>query len=165
MRFSLDLRPLAPREGAEMLLDQIGGDSNSGDDIKSATMISEALGGLPLAISHVAGYIRQSQIGLEEFLALLGKRQHSARIFNEDTKVFQYDKSLKLVHDIALQQLDSDSLKLAEVLSMLSPEGVPAEMLTADYDESSLGFLKKEGTSRYALLLYHACEISRYSNF
>ncbi|RYP53944.1 hypothetical protein DL768_001166 [Monosporascus sp. mg162] len=144
----IDLRPLAPHEGAHFLISQIDGNMNFDEHMKAANLVSRAVGGHPLAIVHVAGYIRQSQMSLEEFLTLLQNRQQSARIFNEDTIVFQYDKSLRVVHDIALQQLNPQSLKLAQVLSMLSPDGIPKEILSAEHDEPALNFLRADGNLR-----------------
>ncbi|RYP80174.1 hypothetical protein DL770_006338 [Monosporascus sp. CRB-9-2] len=134
----------------QMGLDRDGNDRASMEAARTwlestANLVSRAVGGLPLAIVHVAGYIRQSQMSLEEFLTLLQNRQQAARIFNEDTIVFQYDKSLRVVHDIALQQLNPQSLKLAQVLSMLSPDGIPKEILSAEHDNPALKFLRTDG--------------------
>ena len=145
---SVELRPLSAEEGADFLLDQIGEDPGSKILRGPAISISRALGGLPLAIVHVGGYIRQSQSSLETCLTLLEKRQSSARLFNEDTTMFQYDKCLRIVHDIALQMLDEDSLRLAQILSMLSPEGVPEKMLSLDHEDPALAFLNANGVSR-----------------
>lgn len=145
----IDLCPLVPPEGAHLLISQIDGDENADDVLESADLICRAIGGLPLAIVHVAGYIRQSQISLKDFLVLLQNRRHTARIFNEETAPFQYEKNLRVVHDIALQQLTPESLKLAQVLAMLSPEGVPKEMLSAGSDDPTLGFLEVDGDLGY----------------
>lgn len=124
----VDLRPLSKDEGAALLVDQINRDIASEETMRHAAAISQALGGLPLSIVHVAGYVRQSRIGLSEFMSIIGKRQNTSRMFNESGNLVQYDKNLSIVHDIALQELDAGSLQLAQLMAMLSPEGIPEEM-------------------------------------
>ncbi|KPM36798.1 hypothetical protein AK830_g9767 [Neonectria ditissima] len=142
----LDLRPLSDAEGAALLIDQINSEIASDEATRHAAAISRALGGLPLAIVHVAGYIRQSRTDLPAFIALLEKRQNSAKIFSESGNLTQYDKSLSVVHDIALQELDGSSMQLAQIMAMLSPEGIPEEMLSSDEDEHSPKLIAGSGS-------------------
>ncbi|KKO97403.1 hypothetical protein THAR02_10491 [Trichoderma harzianum] len=138
------LSTLEPSEGARFLLDEIAGDGDPQTDMENARLISEALGGHPLSIVHVAGYIAQSHISLEAFLHLFENRQRIARILSQETTLLQYERNMEVVHDIALQELDAPSLMLAQILSMLCSEGVPREMLLVDADHGDrlLGFLE-----------------------
>lgn len=116
--------------------------------MRDAKLISHALGGLPLAIVHVAGYIRQSRTDLPTFIGLFEKRRNSARIFNASGTLIHYDKSLTIVHDIALKELDKSSLQLAQIMAMLSPEGIPEEMISVDEAEPLPKFLKDDGSTQ-----------------
>lgn len=147
---AISLSTLEPSEGARFLLDEIAGDDDSQEAMDNARLISDALGGHPLSIVHVAGYIAQSYISLEAFLHLFKKRQRIARVLSQNIAWFQYERNMEVVHDIALQELDAPSLMLAQILSMLSSEGVPKEMLLvdADYDDHSLEFLEFDDESR-----------------
>jgi len=145
----IPLKPFDKLEGKNLLFEHIHGDQTSSEQSKNAELISHALGGLPLAIAHVAGYIRQSKVSPADFLKLLEERSNSARIFNKDTLLFQYDKTLRVVNDIALQKLDEDALKLIQILSMMNPDGVPEDMLYGDHDEPALSFLKAPDIIRY----------------
>lgn len=146
---AINLTTLKPSEGARFLIEEIAGDDESQKAMDNARLISEALGGHPLSIVHVAGYIAQSHISLEAFLHLFEKRQRIARILGQDITTF-YERSLEVVHDIALQELDAPSLTLAQILSMLSSEGVPKEMLLVDaeHDGHLLEFLEFDDESR-----------------
>lgn len=132
---NIQLRPFSHADGGRMLLAEVGVNSNSQHNFGSACNISQALGGLPLAISHVAGYIRQSQTGLDDFLSRFQNRQTSSQIFREAINAPYYEKTLWLIYDIAFQELDESLRKLAQILSMLSPEGVPVEMLSDQFEE------------------------------
>lgn len=144
------LSTLEPSEGARFLLDEIAGDGDPQTDMGNARLISEALGGHPLSIVHVAGYIAQSHISLEAFLHLFENRQRIARILSQETTLLQYERNMEVVHDIALQELDAPSLMLAQILSMLCSEGVPREMLLVDADHGDrlLGFLEFDDEAR-----------------
>lgn len=63
----LQLRPLENEEGARLLLSYVE-HADPIDAFEQAKLICQELGGLPLAIVHVAGYVRQSQIPLARFL-------------------------------------------------------------------------------------------------
>lgn len=142
------LRPFKDKEGASLLVKEVGADTISQQDLMLASSISQVLGGLPLAIAHVAGYIRQTRIGFKDFLALFQTRQNSSKIFSEAINTPHYDKNLRLIYEIALQELSDSSRKLAQILSMLSPEGVPVEMLTGDQEDQCLLFPTKSPSPR-----------------
>lgn len=143
------LKPFDKQHGANLLLKHIREDPASARQQRDAKLISHALGGLPLAITHVAGYMRQSGISSADFLKVLEERSNSARVLNRNTPIFQYDKTLWIVNDIALQKLDEDSLKLVQILSMMNPDGVPKSLLYGDHDEPALSFLRASDKIRW----------------
>jgi hypothetical protein len=136
-------------EGCTFLLKHLNRQHSSteSDDARS---LCEELGGLPLAIAHVAGYMTESSVSVKDALDMLTRRREAAKIFEKKPEgaTFGYKKALGFVWDIALQELDESALKLMQVLSMLNPDGVPEDMLYGDHTEPALSFLKKPQRTR-----------------
>jgi hypothetical protein len=112
------------------------------EEFGAAKKISSVIGGLPLAIATVAGYISQSRSSLDDFL----------ESFNQSSKFWSsgrlatlgiYERTLSTVFQIALDDLNQDSQKLLEILAFLNPDEVPEEMLRMDKPPHRLQFLSK----------------------
>ncbi len=116
------------------------------DQHDAVVSLCKELGGLPLAIAHIAGYMEASSISPQETLGMFKDLSDSNAIFNDKpVTTFDYDKALNCVWDIALRELDTDTRKLMQVLSMLSPTGVSDEMLRVGAPpEPGLEFLAKK---------------------
>jgi len=144
------LKPFDRADGSKLLLRHLRKDESSTQST-DARRISDELGGLPLAIAHVAGYLAESRASLGDCLELLKERRNSARIFSiaPPMTIFQYEKTLGTVWDVALQRLDRDALTLIQVLSMMNPDGVPEDMLRGDHREPELAFLDSGDVMRY----------------
>ncbi|CAI4214350.1 unnamed protein product [Parascedosporium putredinis] len=120
---AIALAPLSPAEGAMLLVDQIElGDQHYSQEFPKANMIAATFHGHPLSIVHIAGFIQLSNISLGDFAHLLKEQKHVNQILNQDNAVYPYDKPLRVAHEFTLLKLDTPSSKLAQVLSMLSPE-------------------------------------------
>ena len=138
------LKPLDDTEGAGLLLKHLRDENKTEEQQKHARSISFELGGLPLAIAHVAGYLSQSGESLQKFLEQFSERVHSAKVFQMDAPMttFQYERTLGVVWDVALQRLSPDALQLIQILSMMNPDGVPEDMLYGDHEAECLAFLR-----------------------
>lgn len=130
----IQVEPFTTIEGSA-LLSRLLPKSTSGPRGNDLEMISEELGGLPLAIVHVAGYMAETGVSSAEMLKLLAQRRDADRIFTEDSEVTShYEKNLAAVWDFALDELarhDKDALTLMQVLAMLSPDAAPEMMFVA----------------------------------
>ena len=74
---SVFVQPFNIDEGAAMLLDRIQEESpREGPDIQSALEMSILVGGLPVALANVAGYINYTQCSLAELLEVFKQSQH-----------------------------------------------------------------------------------------
>lgn len=128
------LRPLHAEDGATLLLRhlrKLPAEPESSPDFKDAMAIAGTLGGLPVAISHIAGYIEKSQSRLSEFNKVYATREQSNRIWSQDCQswTYQYWLTLETTWDIALQELPPESRALINVLAMLDAEAVSEEFL------------------------------------
>lgn len=126
------LPPLQAQDGGTLLLKHLRKlPTESSADFKDAVAIADTLGGLPVAISHVAGYIEKSQSRLSEFNQIYATREQSNRIWSQDcqTWTYQYQLTLETTWDIALQELPPESRALIDVLAMLDAEAVSEALL------------------------------------
>ncbi len=148
------LKPFDKSESLNSLLKYLEIPSPTEINVDAAMMLCDELGGLPLVIAHVAGYIVATQSSIKETLELFKQRQGSADIFHEEdfSTLYQYERSLLVVWKMALQKLDGNELKLIQVLCMLNPDNVPEDMLYGDHDEPELSFLKSENSARWVLI-------------
>jgi hypothetical protein len=145
----LGLSPLHREEGGQMLLHHLRHcQSDEVPDAHLAEEISELVGGLPVAIAHVAGYIAYSQCPLDELLEIFRQRQqytaggndtHLRSSFNNPS--FSYEETFAMVCNITLRELPRDSQDLIYVMAYLNSDEVSENMLCAIHDEPKLEFL------------------------
>ena len=152
-KLEIALKPFSHADGATLLLKHLREENTSEQETAHAKSICDELGGLPLAIAHVAGYLTQSKTPLREFLEQFSERVNSAQLFRMSAPMttFQYEKTLGVVWDVALQRLSSDALQLIQILAMMNPDGVPEDMLYGDHQAPSLEFLRAPDKMRCVL--------------
>lgn len=128
----IQLSPLPPQEGGALLMKHLRkGPSNSVHDFKLAVSIAGTVGGLPVAISHIAGYIEKSQSTLDEFEETYATRAESHRIWSQDCQSWthQYHQTLETTWDIALHELPAKPRALLNILAMLDAESISEDLL------------------------------------
>ncbi|KAI9740307.1 MAG: hypothetical protein M1834_004885 [Cirrosporium novae-zelandiae] len=138
----IHLEPLDSTEGSKLILKLLP-KTGAPYEIEDAKRISTQLGGLPLALGYVAGYISKTKWSLQEFLNFFKDPQVSASIFAmpPPTTINQYEKTLAMVWELSLQKLDLDQIRVIQILSMLGPDGTPEDILYANHQEPELVFL------------------------
>lgn len=150
------LEPLSDSVGAKLIMNYLKNESES-----NAKILVHELGGLPLAITHVAGYMLNSKVSIEDTLTLLKERTSSARIFSDraSAATWQYEKTLGVVWDASFQQLDQDSMRLLRILSMMSPDEVSENIVYGAHEEPELSFLNLRNldTRRYVSTADNFC--------
>ena len=93
--------------GATTLLTLTAHNPRLQSDRESALKIAEALGGLPLAINQMSGFILQQRLALQDFLSLYEK--NSARINKRKVRRTDYEHTLSTVWEVVLTQLSGPS--------------------------------------------------------
>ncbi|OQE22153.1 hypothetical protein PENFLA_c013G10931 [Penicillium flavigenum] len=134
----LDLGPLSQQDSLS-LFNHLTTVSNE-PEVDTARQISDALGGIPLAISQMAGIIRRQDLTLSEFLELYTDHEEHASLYETkfDTNLVTYRHSLSTVW--AFGKLKPQTQQLLELISFLDPDSIGEELL-----EASVGLLS-EGT-------------------
>ena len=123
---SFELRSIEPFDsdnGARCLFKCLQRDATNHAEEVVARKISESIGGSPLALATVGGYLGPSNQSLYAFLNHYRSTRFSRRA------VKPYDRTLATVFDVAISELDDDARDVLELLAFLNPDEIPEEML------------------------------------
>ena len=96
-----------------------------------ADQLAERLGDLPLAVAQAAGYMKESGITADRYLALLETR--AQEILNKGGRG-DYPMPLAAATSLSVDQLAAQDLAAAELASLcafFAPEPIPQDMITA----------------------------------
>lgn len=133
----LDLGPLS-QEDSLSLFNHLTTVPNE-PEVHTARQISDAIGGIPLAISQMAGIIRRQELTLSEFLELYMDHEEHASLYETkfDTNLITYRHSLSTVW--AFGKLKPQSQQLLELISFLDPDSIGEDLLQASVEILSEG--------------------------
>jgi hypothetical protein len=110
-----------------------------------AESISHALGGLPLALDQIAGFITQRRLLLQDFLPLYSR--NSAKIDSKKSGVSSYSHTLRTVWEMTLANLTGSEFHLQTLLSFFEPDAVHEIILVEGSklaDDADFEFLNDE---------------------
>jgi hypothetical protein len=141
--FRINLKEMTPDESRSLLMQCIQSEyrlerAKFHPEWKVAGQIA-SLAGLPLAISHIAGYVKSSGCTLAEFLELWNewrKNSLSARPPEASSNV-----ALETIWSMGLSDLGVDALKLLKIMAFFDSDVIQKELLMNDHSASSLSFL------------------------
>ena len=126
------VRSFDKNEGRDFLLNLLPGvDVNNEAYVNSVSEITDHLGGLPLGLRQVAGFLRESGIGISDLSELLKDTKQNEQVF-ADTSGFArlgYGHTLSNVWTISLSKLDLETLNILGLLSFLDPDGIPETIM------------------------------------
>lgn len=129
----ISLQSFDQSEATNFLLKLTRRERELGEEV-SGQAIVEALGGLPLAITQMAGVIARNELSFTEFLEMYGKENAHAQLFKLQVGRLksrtQYDHTIASVW--ALEGLGDGAASLLGVLSLLDPDGIPEYIVEAD---------------------------------
>jgi hypothetical protein len=143
----LDLGPLTEQDSLALFHHLTTTADGAEDD--TARQISDALGGVPLAISQMAGIIRRQGLTLSEFFELYKDHEQHANLYKIkfDTNLMTYRHTLSTVW--AFEKLKPEARQLLELISFLDPDAIGEDMLM----NTSMELLSTDGaqfkTSNY----------------
>ncbi|KAL8904626.1 MAG: hypothetical protein Q9207_003147 [Kuettlingeria erythrocarpa] len=149
--FDIPLRPLSGTAGSTLLLTQIPpglSDESKAEQKELAMEISDTVGGLPLWLNALGGFIAQSQCSLSE---CLDSYRSSFHPLDQGMKTgsWTYEKTPSTVFDLAFSKLSDDAKTLLYLLAFLNPDGVPESMLSIDGPDDNLAVLGTSSRSRF----------------
>jgi hypothetical protein len=127
-------------EGSELIINLIDPtrQNTSHQTLADAKAISNELGGLPLLLSHVAGFIDGSQCPLSDMLKNLQQLSEFKKTWAFDSATstnFQYSEPMTKVWGASLRALKPEALRRVHILAMLNPDGVVEELVVGEWNE------------------------------
>lgn len=146
------LAPFEEKDGSELILRLSKRKSQPADaETESLAMaVSNEVGGLPLLISHVSGFIGMPddpKVALRDALHELQVPSSLKTIYAFDSTTstnFQYGQPMSKVWKKALEALTSEALTTIRIISMLGSEGVHKDILSGEWGDPELDFLKSD---------------------
>lgn len=119
---SFHVQPFDDDTGSDVLLHLVGLDTKLPSNQEKAREITRALGGLPLALNQIGGFILQRKCPLQDFLPLY--ERNSARIDSRKTGFSDYDHTLSTVWEMSFSKLSEDPRELLNLLVFFQPDAI-----------------------------------------
>lgn len=128
---SIALKPFDADTGKAALLSLSANQNASLEEQKIADELVETLGGLPLAINHISGFMKQQRLGLTDFLRVYKKNADRVdkRVLN------QGEQTISTIWEMALSSLPPLSSQLINLLALMDPDSVNEKVITDILDE------------------------------
>ena len=141
----LNLQPFSEASAAGILLQLLN--IERPDDLQQteARKIAKTLGGLPLALDQIAGFITQRKLRIQDFLPLY--ERNAAKIDARTQGFSGYPHTLATVFEMTLTNLSGSSLHLQNLLGFLEPDAVSETIFEDGADlvkDSDFDFLADE---------------------
>ena len=129
------VQPFEDITGAAALLIFVNKDDTLLENQILAKEIVHTLGGLPLALNQIGGFIVQQRLALKDFLPLYEK--NAAKINTRKSRLSDYDHSLSTVWEMALSQLSGNASKLQKLLAFLDLDRIHESVLINGVSDES----------------------------
>jgi NB-ARC domain len=134
----LQINVLSDEDGTEMLIKAVGLEKASSIDREHALAISKTLGGLPLALSQIGGFITQRKLRLQDFLSLY--ERYYAKIDARKGPGSEYEHTLSTVWSVSFEKLTENSTRLLNILSFLDPDSISEDIFLKGSQDLDDGF-------------------------
>jgi hypothetical protein len=121
------IQPFDTVDGSEVLLNLVGLDHTSTSNRENAIEITEALGGLPLALTQIGGFIVQRKLPLRDFLPLY--ERNASKIDARKTSISDYEHTLSTVWEMSMKKLEGNAQTLFNILPYFQPDGIDETIL------------------------------------
>ncbi|KAF2177994.1 TPR-like protein [Zopfia rhizophila CBS 207.26] len=121
------VQPFDVADGSEVLLNLVGFDYTSTSNREKAVEITKALGGLPLALTQIGGFIAQRKLPLRDFLPLY--ERNASKIDARKTSISDYEHTLSTVWEMSMKRLEGDAHTLFNMLPYFQPDGIDEMIL------------------------------------
>ena len=145
---SLELKPFSIWEATEYLFRLTERDITPDEQV-AATAIATRLGGLPLALSQMAGIIAYQDFTFADFLRSFEQHDGSEKFLNwrisdNQRSLSNYEYNVASVW--AFDRL-GEGAHLINIISMLDPDAIPEALFTSPVTEGSSGLIRKVKSS------------------
>lgn len=133
---SLQLAPFTEREAIDFLL-RLTQQEASEEQRLAVGKVNDQLGGLPLALAQMAGFIQHKNMTFAEFLESYNEQGQALHEAQTDlvTRASGYEHTLASVW--AFENL-AHGRPILNIVSMLDPDGIPEDLLMAPLSDQTL---------------------------
>lgn len=145
---AVELLPWPPEHGRQFLMTSIHPRLTSQDvqfheDFPFAEQVLNVVGGLPLAISMIVGYVKVSRCTLADFLEMWEEKEQlqRRRRRNVDMGETDIDATIDSLWTIGIREVRMNSRRLLDVMSFLDPERIQKALLVGDHQEEYLDWI------------------------
>ncbi|ORX98178.1 hypothetical protein BCR34DRAFT_607010 [Clohesyomyces aquaticus] len=141
----MHVQPFDDADGSRVLLNLVGLDNSSLENQEQAKAITNILGGLPLALNQMSGFIVQRRMPLQDFIPLY--ERNAAKIDARKMGISNYEHTLSTVWNISMGKVSGDSRTLLNLLPYFQPDGIDEAILRQGaslVDDPSFEFLQDE---------------------
>ena len=122
------IEPFDSATGSTALLNILNLDIDSESNIENAQAIVSTLGGLPLAIGQIGGFLSERKIPLREFLPLY--ERNAFEIDLKRTGLSDHEQVLGTIWEETLTRLSGNSRLLMMLLAFFHPGKIPRSILS-----------------------------------
>ena len=140
---TISIKDLTRDQGAGLIYACMKRKPADEDEKEIARKISDLLGGLPLALTTIGGYIYQTHETMANFLIYL-KTSSTAWEVSAVGPAKQYERTLATVFTIALKELPDHARCLIDILAFLNPDQIPEEIFMARIGDPVYPFLSSK---------------------
>lgn len=121
------VHPLPTEAAIELLTSQ------SGDhDAEAAKSLADELGGLPLALTQAAGFVRTNATNLATYLKLYRDRSED---LHKEARPADYPQTVATTWELAINRLSDTSREMLNILAFYAPDAIPVHRLFPGIDE------------------------------
>lgn len=124
------MQPFDVKTGSATFLELLGQTNSSETNTELAREITHKLGGLPLALRQISGFVVQQKLTLKDFLPLYDR--NAGKINAKKTGLSDYQHTLSTVWKLALGQLTGNASSLQKLLTFFDPDRIDETILTND---------------------------------
>ncbi|KAK1756630.1 hypothetical protein QBC47DRAFT_413146 [Echria macrotheca] len=128
---SRELEPLDESVGSRLLLGVSPTHGNRPEDVQAAGRLSVLMGGLPLALVQIGGYVSTAQCSLSEFLDIYEEelRVGNGLFPHEGSIDLYYEYTLDTVWNVTFAKLNPGQTLILGLMAFLDPDSVPDQLI------------------------------------
>lgn len=141
----IHLQCFAAEIGIDVLYSLTGLQPSNEADTNAAKELLQLLGGFPLAMVQISGFMNDRGYSYEELLPLYQKS--AKKIFTRTGAPIQYEHTLGTVWEVSFERLSTKAKTLLNILTFFDPDLIPETILSnkrAGIIDTALEFLFDE---------------------
>jgi tetratricopeptide (TPR) repeat protein len=140
----ISVEAMSRDEAGRLLFSYLERDPRNLEEEESARELADYVGGLPLAIATIGGYLRQSETSVADFSKSV---QYSSSLWTESSRVSgpaSYERNLESVFNKAFKELSPPARSMLNILAFLNPDSIPEALFLNGIKAGILPFLKSK---------------------